>query len=491
MKKILPLFLIFSLLLGCQGPDATTPTANTEPITAPTAPVLSTTDLPVQLGLNFIRFFWEDEPNDIPLQSKDKAIHTLNFITDYVQPAAIFADFAALGSNSYRQLQKADPLWPSVEPQKGQWDFTATDAVILYSPIPPMLTLFQTQYSSPTPPWVHDSADFQKTVGADAKEYVETVVKRYAPYVKYWEIGNEMEHWMAADPGVEIPDSLKAQVQMPSLIPTDGFSPEEQGKFFAEVSEIIRANDPDAVILMPGMGSIDDRVLDNWLNGVIAGGGTDWFDIVNYHYYGDWNKLGTQRDAFTARLKTLGLEDKPVWMTETGSTSSSTLTMRTDYPNDESTQAADVFRRIVTAWGHGDSAAFWHTYIGSTGETNDWRDYGIKGSSNEIKPSYYAFQLLAQNCTPFTAVEIVTESSMEGITPFPSDTKVTDSGSTQHIYKITTAAGVRYVAWGSGSWTVPSGLTQSTSVVPSSDGTYTWQNPATALTLTDTPILLK
>lgn len=460
MKKVLPLFLIFSLLTACGTP--TVPTTTTTP----------TTDQPVQLGLNFIRFFWEDEGTGAVPVSKSKAAQNLNTTTDYVQPDAIFADFQNLGTTSFRQLVKADLSWDTVEPLEGKWNFTAADAVLKTALIQPVVTLFSIQYASPTAPWIKNPAEFQKTVGAEAKTYVETVVQRYAPYVKYWEIGNEMEHWQVADPGAEIPENLKSKVQKPIMSPADGFSPEEQGKFFAEVSEIIRANDPDAVVLMPGMGDINAKTLDTWLTGVIAGGGSDWFDITNYHYYGDWKKLGADRDAFTSKLKELGIDQKPVWLTETGVTSDPTLPIRTNYPNSESTQAADVFRRIVTAWGHGDSAAFWHTYISSTGTQSDWREYGIENADGSKKPSYYAFQLLAQNCLPFTSVQIVTDTA------------------TQHIYKVTTAKGDRYVSWGSGSWTVPAGLTQMSSVVPTGS-TYTWTTPAATLTLSDTPILLK
>ncbi len=464
MKKLLPFLLILTLLSSCGSPTAVTPATS-----------LATADLPVQLGLNFIRFFWNDEG---PGSSKDKkSLDALNTTTENVQPDSIFTDFAALGADSYRQLVKADVAWSTVEPQEGEWIFTGSDAVIKSSPVPPVLTLFALQYASPTPPWTKDSGDFQKTVGAEAKTYVETVVKRYGPYVKYWEIGNEMDHWRSEDPNSTPPDNAKnADTQAPIYSPEDGFSPEEQGVFFAEVSALIKANDPDAVVLMPGISGLSAYQLETWLPGVIKGGGTEWFDIMNYHYYSDWKTLGKGRDALTVAMTDLGLTGKRVWLTETGSTSDSTLTQRTNYPNSESTQAADVFRRLVTAWGHGDSAAFWHTYIGSPEiPGNDWRSYGIVTSDGSKKLSYYAFQLLAQNCVPFTDVELITDTS------------------TEHVYKITTADGIRYVLWGSGSWDVPTGMTEGTSVVPNDDGSYAWTTLALdgSVTLTDIPQLLK
>jgi hypothetical protein len=463
MKKLLPFLLTLTLLTSCGSPTAETSTTS-----------VATVDLPTQLGLNVIRFFWSEEAASTTKSKKELSI--LNTTTDYVQPENIFADFEALGVDSYRQLAKADVTWSIVEPKEGTWVFTGADAVIKNSPTPPVLTLFGTQYASPTPPWAKDPTDFQKTMGPEAKTYVETVVKRYGPYVKYWEIGNEMDHWRSEDPDSTLPTNAKnAETQAPIYSPEDGFSPEEQGAFFAEVSALIKANDPDAVILMPGMSGLGAGILNDWLAGVIKGGGSDWFDIVNYHYYSDWETLGKDRDALSAKLTELGI-NKPVWITETGSSSDSTLTLRTNYPNSESTQAADVFRRLVTAWGHGDSAAFWHTYIGSPEiPDNDWRAYGIVATDGSKKPSYYAFQLLAQNCTPFTSVELITDTS------------------TEHVYKIITTTGDRYVAWGSGSWDTPTGMTKGTSVVPKDDGTYTWTALALdgSVTLTDIPHLLK
>jgi hypothetical protein len=50
------------------------------------------------------------------------------------------------------------------------------------------------------------------------------------------------------------------------------------------VADFIRARDPGAVIVMPGMGGLGDWVLNTWFGGVIEGGGSDWFDVINYHF---------------------------------------------------------------------------------------------------------------------------------------------------------------------------------------------------------------
>ena len=467
MKRFaLSVLLLFAILLtacGAPNPRPRPPSgqktappqgnAQTPPSTMPTAaPPAPENEIVPQVGLNFIRVYFDEE-------------------NPRFQPEFIFQDFADLGVQAYRQFIKADLYWNIVEPQPGQWDFSKADAVIPNADFVPIVTLFANQYASPSPPWCNSPEAFQKTLGPEAREYLETVVTRYAPYVKYWEIGNEMGHWRAADPGSE------HERELPKCHPSDGFSPQEQGVFLAQAAEVIRQHDPDAVILLPGMGSLDEYTINDWLTGVIEGGGSDWFDIVNYHYYGPWQRYTKLRANFTDFLQAHNLADKPVWMTETGATSSPTLTERTDYPNSLEAQAADVFRRLIQGWGAGDQLVLWHTYIGSEDNPkNIWREYGIREADASEKPALYSFRLLTSELTPFQQVE-----------PLSADPK----GS--NIYRVETQAGaVKYVIWGQGSFTVPEGITQMTSVV-SDTGNFEWQpvSPGEEISLSLTPLLLK
>src|SRR3989338_5315812 len=119
----------------------------------------------------------------------------VNFIRYGSAPTAdIYQDFKTLGVETFRQLTSEDVGWNNVEPTNDQWNFNATDDAIMKAEVEPIVTLFTLQYASPNPPWSTKDSVFQKTVGPDAKNYVETVVKRYKDYVKYWEIGNEMDH---------------------------------------------------------------------------------------------------------------------------------------------------------------------------------------------------------------------------------------------------------------------------------------------------------
>ena len=432
----------------------TIPTAIRTPLVVATPESTVSPENP-QVGLSFIRFYFGD--------------------TEPFQPETIFGDFADSGVQMYRHLVKADLTWRNIEPSDDDWHFETADSVIFGSPTPLIATVFDYSYASGTPPWCTKPSEFQKTLGPEALDYLSHVVQRYGPYVKYWEIGNEMEHWRAADPGVGT--GGHKTTPLPKCLPADGFSPEEQGRFLAQVAQYIRAHDPDAVIVMPGMMGLSDYSLNRWFAGVLNGGG-DWFDVVNYHYYGPWYRYPMLRAHLTAFLKAHGLSGKPVWLTETGSTSSPTLTERTDYPNRPETQAADVFRRLLEAWGAGDQLVLWHTYIGSVDSPNNvWREYGLRESDGSAKPALYSYRLLTRELVPFSKV-----------------TPVSVNRSGANVYKVETESGaVKYVAWGKGRLNVPPGVSRMTSVVPDASGNFAWRmvRPGQSIKLSEIPVLLK
>lgn len=444
--KIVPIFAFILLFSGCSILPAQT---STQP----------------QLGLNFIRFFFEPEDDS----TADPSIFS---------PESIFADFDELGVDAFRQSPKAELTWSKINPRPNEWNFEEADAVIMHADAEVIPTLFEIQYASPTPPWATNPRQFTKELNPAVVEYVTTVVNRYADYVTYWEIGNEMDHWRAYDSGnFNSPSGVNAATPSGTdAYPVDGFSPEEQGVFLAQVADMIRDNDPNAIIVMPGMSGLHDKNLEEWLPGVIAGGGTEWFDIVNYHYYGSWEDLQEERAELQTLLQTYNIEDKPVWLTETGSSSDISLFIRTNYPNSETSQAADIFRRSILAYAAGDTLVMWHTYIGSPSvPSNMWRDYGIIDANGVKKPAYYSFQLLAEEITPFTNITTV------------SDTE-------SFAYEITrTDNSKRYVAWGSGDLLIPDGYSEYTSVIPNADGTFTWEEITTgdSLSLQDEPVLLR
>jgi hypothetical protein len=443
-------------------PAATIRPPSPSPTIEPASPAL-TRPARVQIGLNFIRFYVDD--------SHRGAVDTR---TPYLQPDWIFADFRALGIHAFRQSPLADLFWDVIEPQDGQWHFSEADTVLTSPEFEPIATLFAMQYASATPPWERNPARFQKTLGPEARDYLERVIARYGPYIRYWEIGNEMDHWRAADPG----EKPQPGAERLPIAPPDGFSPQEQGIFLAQAATFIRERDPDAVIVLPGMSAPADYPLTVWLEGVVQGGGTDWFDVVNYHYYGNWQGYCRQREALQAFLDRRGLGEKPVWLTESGSTRDTGLTIRTNYPNSPESQAADIFRRLVPAYALGDDLVLWHTYFDSPDlPGNDWRQYGIRSHQGEAQPAYYALQRLIQELIPFRQAE-----------------KIACDGRGANIFRFVREDGQeRYVVWGTGEFTVPEGIRQMTSVIPAGQEEYAWQaiSPGERVQLTEIPVILR
>jgi hypothetical protein len=185
-----------------------------------------------------------------------------------------------------------------------------------------------------------------------------------------------------------------------------------------------------------------------------------------------------QRSKLQTFLEQHDLSDKPVWLTETGSTASESLTGRTDYPNSYTSQAADIFRCIVQAYGQGDDLVLRHTYIDSTDvPDNDWRLYGVRADKGEAHPSYYALKLLVQELIPFAQIETLS-----------CDARALNA------YRVTTQAGeIRYVVWGTGAYQIPDGVTRMTTVIPDAKGGYTWQavRSGETISLASEPVLLK
>lgn len=395
-----------------------------------------------RFGLNFIRFFSSD--------SDDMEAAT--------QPEVVNEDFNNLGLGVYRQLTSADLIWSNVETSDGTFDFTREDAVLTSLEQKPIVGLFSSQYADGTTPWDELMGDDtpEKSMTTEQEDYIGTVVDRYKDYVKYWEIGNEMAHWELTNPGE--------------------FSVEEQGAWLASVSEVIREHDADAIIVLSGLISITDDNVDDWLPGAVAGGGTDWFDVVGYHYYGRWQGFNNERAGLQAVMEDLGIADKPVWMTETGTSSDSSNTDRTNYPNSEAQQSADIFRRALQAYAAEDDMMIWHTYIGNDDNGQEFRYFGVVNEDLTKQDAYYTSQLLTSEVIPFVRVVQVEDEQLVYRVKRNDHSKV-------------------YVAWSqtTGTWTIPEDMSEMTSVVPNANETFTWESvtPGESVDLTTVPVLVR
>lgn len=387
----------------------------------------------------------------------------------------IFGDFNDLGIESFRQMRLSDATWAAANPAENSFHLALLNAMLAFGYQEPRVTLFETRYASPTPPWATTTAEFQKAMGTEAYEYLDGIVSTYADDMRYWELGNEMYHWVAADP----PISESALATLPDSHPTDGYSPTEQGGFLHDAAVYVSSLDPDGLIVLPAIVTGTSGEGPDWLRDVVTAEGSDWFDVVNYHAYRDWETERRERANFDTLLEDLGLQDKLVQMTETGASALASNTDNTNYPNSPETQCADLFRRFVAAWALGDSSTIWHSYRDLDGPdtAGGFEGYGLFAADETARPVAWSMQLLTSELLPFV-----------------SATDATESGTEEYRYRIASADGsVHWVVWGTGSVTVPSGMTEMTSVYPNADGTFTWTpvSAGSSLTLSDTPVLLR
>lgn len=460
-------FFLFAGWIGCSSITSNNSNNNSNN-TPSSSPVIASRPSKIQIGIDFPSFYGSGSALD---QDAAKGAQiTTNPLT---QPSTVLPDLESLGLHYLRQITGAEPLWSNIE--NNNWNISLADPVIQASNLEPIIIFFAYQYASGTPPGETDPAKFQKTLGDEGKSYLLEVLTRYnsssTKYIRYAELGNEMDHWQALENGGDA-DGL------PACVP-ESYSPQEQGIFLKQASDYIKSINPNITILLPGMSAVASYALETWLPGVIQGGGSGFFDIMNYHCYDRWQSCEQNIINLKTKMAELGI-NKPIWLTETGSTSDPTNNSRTQNNSDVS-QASDIFRRALPAYAHGVQAVSFFSYYDNPEDdpnNSTFFGFGIRTITGEAKPSYYSLKLLVSELIPFSTV---TDLS-------------TDSSSDTRTYKINTDAGhTKYVMWGSGSTTVPAGMSQMTSVFPNNSGEFTWQNvtPGQTLTLSEVPYLLK
>ena len=166
--------------------------------------------------------------------------------------------------------------WPSIEKEKGNYDWTNTDAAfnaIAGTGIIPFVTIGGgnrlysklTTYDdpqlaiiygyNPQPP-IKDPAAMKAWL-----TYVEAVVERYKDRITYWEIWNEPNHrhyWGATPDG------------------------KEYGRLVRQTAELIRKLQPGAIIIAGSTAGIDSEFTDDFL----SQGNEELINIITYHNYG-------------------------------------------------------------------------------------------------------------------------------------------------------------------------------------------------------------
>ena len=317
-----------------------------------------------------------------------------------------FSFLQDLNVKAARQFTYADVFWGKVEPADNSWDFYTADSVFMnnygITPVGELFGIFgpndtvglQVPWqacSNPAPP---DNCRWNAATDSLAtRDYIQQVVGRYKNNTIYWEVGNEMEH-------TPPPEGL-------ALKGSNGASP-DQVDFMKYVYNWIKAVDPNAQVLLPGMLGTYGYPFSNttnWLNDFLSKGGGEYFDIMNYHDYNSWWTLPTHFDSIKAILNKYGYANKPIWISETSISSFNTSSITPDYASTDE-QAADTWRRITLLWAKGAQVAFWHS-LWSSGDLSGWGEFGLLDQNGKPKKSYYSFKLLLDKVAGFDSIQLL------------------------------------------------------------------------------------
>jgi hypothetical protein len=289
--------------------------------------------------------------------------------------------------------------WYEIQPTKDTWDFKKLDAVINNNRHPWIIPTYG-MIGNVYPFNGNFSREYMESLGgkeaiidhikshsvdmldpqqkADAEVYVKTLVNRYKDKILYWEIGG--------NEGLPHPGKFE--------IITNTYS------WIKEVH-------PQAQVLITANCGDDDRAFyENMeaLDGILAEGATDSFDIANLHYYGKLEgdfeeRLEKRFDEYKAILEKHGV-DKPIWVTETSTASYEKSVISPG--GTEQRQARDVVKRLVIFAGKGAEKVFWYDY----GELKPGdKFYGCNLINDDgPKPAYYTFKLTVDKIGFYDAV---------------------------------------------------------------------------------------
>ncbi len=238
----------------------------------------------------------------------------------------IYYDISDTSSTQFQRLVESNTLWVrkpiywrqiepnNTTPDNYNWSIYDTQYLNAYNNgLKIVATIEQ------NPDWAADNyeAHINSEYIVDFVEFVAAVVERYdgdgvddapgSPVVNYWELYNEPDRdvrW--------------------------GHYGAEYANMLSQVYPAIKQANPNAVVLMGGLaydwfeedgGPFNRYFIDD----VLAAGGGDYFDVMNFHYYppfmGNWSSFGSgligKNNYLRAELAKYNVE-KPVAVTETG-----------------------------------------------------------------------------------------------------------------------------------------------------------------------------
>ncbi len=310
--------------------------------------------------------------------------------------------------------------WSAVEPVDtipANYNFSYYDASILATHRAG-LQLIVTIVGNPRWAATYANGPIDKVDIGEFTEFIGTVVERYdgdgyedapgSPVVDYWEFYNE------PDGG----NRLRAEYGDSYW----GHFGTEYAQMLCAVYPVIKAASPRAQVALGGLAYdwFEDQggpFVRNFLDDILAAGGGNCFDVMNFHYYpafeSVWSSYGPgltgKANYLRNKLSQYGLR-KPMICTETGWFSGGH-----SFPSTPDIQASYVPKLFVQSLAADLKISIWFSWIDPPG----YGDWGLLTLNLDRKPAFYAYRAAAkyigrasfQNPLP---VSILGSSALEG-----------------------------------------------------------------------------
>ena len=235
------------------------------------------------------------------------------------------------------RLWDAHVAWTDIQPERGVWDFSRLDALVLAAQQHQTKLLYT---FATTPQWASSQPSQPGNYGpgtaavptniADWQNYVAAIAQRYRGKISAYEILNE-----------------------PNLKGYFTGTVSDEFNLIASAYVAIKSVDPQAIVLSPGYQGAGFQQLDE----LLSMGASQYFDAIAYHFY---KFPAFPEDQLPFINTVVAVLEKhslnlPVWDTEIGFGPTQT------FASDDQ-QAAYFARTILVHWIAGVQYAFWYAW---------------------------------------------------------------------------------------------------------------------------------
>lgn len=264
---------------------------------------------------------------------------------------------------------RMDIWWGVVEPAKGQWDWTITDAVVAGMrdvgvepyPIFCYASAWAPPNMSPSTPQEWD----------EFANYAGKVAERYADDFTWYEVWNE--------PNIS-----------PFWVPTA--NPEHYAELLKRTYAAVKAADPDSMVVAMCTAGADYTFIEE----VYRRGAAQWCDAVSWHHYSaEPDEAIIEREIRGVReiMARYGDAHKPLLLTECGlSTGPSTIVA----PMSPEQQASWNVKKALLSLAGGVDSMYYFKLVDGNPDTEPDGYWGLIDWNGNRKPSWHAHKAMAE-----------------------------------------------------------------------------------------------